>query len=166
MRGRGMRRVVDEVVDLADRAGDDRLALRADVALGVTLSAVGDADGPRRLARYREVLDADKLLAPEQKVVLDPDHAAALALARRNVASYLRLPNYVNNLRRLGYTDIAMLATVGRHHVWVYEKPQVGIIATGDELVDVGDDPLDYQVRNSNVESLAVQVARAGGRPY
>ena len=67
--------------------------------------------------------------------------------------------------RRLGYPEIALLATVGRHHVWVYRQPQVAIIATGDELVDVGDSPLEYQIRNSNVESLAVQVARAGGTP-
>jgi len=67
--------------------------------------------------------------------------------------------------RRLGFAEIAMLATIGRHHVWVYRQPQVAIIATGDEIVDVGDRPLEYHVRNSNVESLAVQVARAGGIP-
>lgn len=67
--------------------------------------------------------------------------------------------------KRLGYADIALLATVGRHHVRVYRRPQVAIIATGDEIVDVGDQPLDYQIRNSNSESLAVQVARAGGLP-
>src|SRR5260370_20150894 len=67
---------------------------------------------------------------------------------------------------RLGFAQIALLATVGRHHVWVYRKPQVGIIATGDEIVDVGERPLEYQIRNSNVESLAVQVARAGGIPF
>ncbi|MGA2599540.1 MAG: gephyrin-like molybdotransferase Glp [Bryobacteraceae bacterium] len=67
--------------------------------------------------------------------------------------------------KRLGYADIALLATVGRHHVWVYRQPQVAIIATGDEIVDVGDQPLEFQIRNSNSESLAVQVARAGGFP-
>lgn len=67
--------------------------------------------------------------------------------------------------KRIGVSEIAALATIGRHHVWVYRQPQVAIIATGDELVDVGDLPLDHQIRNSNVESLAVQVARAGGIP-
>ena len=67
---------------------------------------------------------------------------------------------------RLAFPQIALLATIGRHHVWVYQKPQVAIIATGDEIVDVGDQPLEYQIRNSNVESLAVQVARAGGLPW
>ena len=53
----------------------------------------------------REALGPDALLAPEQKVVLDADPAAALPLARQNLAPYLRLPNYTNNLRRLGYDD-------------------------------------------------------------
>lgn len=72
----------------------------------------------------------------------------------------------LNPGRRLDFAQIALLATVGRHHVWVYRKPQVAIIATGDEIVDVGEQPLDYQIRNSNVEALAVQVARAGGVPF
>ncbi len=67
--------------------------------------------------------------------------------------------------KRLDYAAIALLATVGRHHPWVYRRPQIAIIATGDEIVDVGDRPLEYQVRNSNAEALAVQVARAGGVP-
>ena len=47
----------------------------------------------------------------------------------------------------------------------MYARPQVAILATGDEIVEVNETPLDYQIRNSNVESLAVQVKRAGGCP-
>ncbi len=47
----------------------------------------------------------------------------------------------------------------------VFARPQVAILATGDEIVEVEETPLDYQIRNSNVESLAVQVTRAGGCP-
>lgn len=67
--------------------------------------------------------------------------------------------------RRLAYTDIALLATVGRPNVTGYSKPRVAIVATGDEIVEVGETPLDFQVRNSNACSLAVQVERAGGIP-
>jgi molybdopterin molybdotransferase len=66
---------------------------------------------------------------------------------------------------RLGFAEIALLATVGRPRVTVFRKPQVAILATGDEIVEVSDTPLDHQVRNSNAQSLAVQVARAGGCP-
>ncbi len=65
--------------------------------------------------------------------------------------------------RRLDYSCIAMLATVGRSSVSVYRKPSVAILATGDEIVQVDEHPRDFEVRNSNACSLAVQVARAGG---
>jgi molybdopterin molybdotransferase len=66
---------------------------------------------------------------------------------------------------RLGFSEIALLAMVGGTSVSVYARPQVAILATGDEIVEVKQTPLDYQIRNSNVESLAVQVKRAGGCP-
>lgn len=67
--------------------------------------------------------------------------------------------------RRLDYTSIAMLATVGRPAVSVYRKPAVAIIATGDEIVEIDERPRPFEVRNSNAQSIAVQVARAGGVP-
>jgi molybdopterin molybdotransferase len=66
---------------------------------------------------------------------------------------------------RLGFAEIALLAAAGRSQVSVFQKPQVAILATGDEIVEVHETPLDYQIRNSNAQSLAVQVLRAGGCP-
>jgi probable F420-dependent oxidoreductase len=56
-------------------------------------------------AQAREILGPDPILAPEQMVVLEPDRDKAKAIARQGMAIYLRAPNYVNNLRRLGFTD-------------------------------------------------------------
>ncbi|HXM42581.1 MAG TPA: gephyrin-like molybdotransferase Glp [Bryobacteraceae bacterium] len=67
--------------------------------------------------------------------------------------------------KRLDYTDIAMLAAAGTQTVPVFAAPRVAIIATGDEIVPVSETPRDFQIRNSNVYSLAAQVARAGGVP-
>lgn len=53
----------------------------------------------------RESLGPDALLAPEQAVVFTTDRATAHEIARRFMATYLRLPNYTNNLRRLGWTE-------------------------------------------------------------
>ena len=53
----------------------------------------------------REVLGAGPILAPEQKVVLETDPTAARAVARAAMAIYLGLPNYTNNLIRLGFTE-------------------------------------------------------------
>lgn len=65
----------------------------------------------------------------------------------------------------LDFAKIGALATVGRATVSVYRKPTVAIIATGDEVVEIGETPREFQVRNSNACALAAQVARAGGIP-
>jgi molybdopterin molybdotransferase len=65
--------------------------------------------------------------------------------------------------RRLDYSSIALLATVGITRVPVFRKPRVAVLATGDEIVEPDERPADHQIRNSNVYSLAAQVARAGG---
>jgi len=67
--------------------------------------------------------------------------------------------------RRLGYAEIAMLASVGCTCVPVFRRPRVGILPTGDEVVEVDRAPLPFQIRNSNSYSLRVQVAAAGGLP-
>jgi probable F420-dependent oxidoreductase len=56
-------------------------------------------------ASAREALGAGPLLAPEQMVVLETDPAAAREKARGGMAIYLRAPNYLNNLLRLGFTE-------------------------------------------------------------
>ncbi len=68
--------------------------------------------------------------------------------------------------KRLDYSDVAMLAAFGRSRVLVYARPRVGIIATGDEIVEVEQKPEEFQIRNSNARSLAAQVERAGGAPW
>ena len=67
--------------------------------------------------------------------------------------------------KRLDYSDVALLAAAGRANVAVRRKPVVAIVATGDEIVEVGATPTEFQIRNSNAHSLAAQVARAGGAP-
>lgn len=56
--------------------------------------------------RARAILGEGKLLAPELAVVLEPDPVAARRLARLHTGSfYLGAPNYVENLRWLGFGD-------------------------------------------------------------
>jgi probable F420-dependent oxidoreductase len=60
---------------------------------------------PEHTAIARAALGEGPLLAPEQTVVLARDPAVARDAARSFARSYLRLPNYANNLLRLGYTE-------------------------------------------------------------
>lgn len=57
--------------------------------------------------------------------------------------------------RKLSAADIGSLASLGKTMVKVYRKTTVGILATGDELVDVDCDPKAGQVRNINSSVLA-----------
>ena len=68
--------------------------------------------------------------------------------------------------KRLDYTDVAMLAAFGRPLVEVYRQPVIGIIPTGDEIVEIYQTPEEFQIRNSNAFSLSAQVRRAGGDPW
>ena len=61
---------------------------------------------PEHTAIARAALGPDALLAPEQMVVLETDAARAREIARGAMRAYVPgLPNYANNLRRLGFTD-------------------------------------------------------------
>jgi len=60
---------------------------------------------PEHTKRARAALGPKKLLAPEQAVVLERDPGVAREIARAHMQTYLQLPNYVNNLRRLGFAD-------------------------------------------------------------
>ena len=67
--------------------------------------------------------------------------------------------------RALGAAELGLLATLGRAQVSVVKRPQVGILSTGDEIVDLGGVPGPGQIPNSNTYSLMGQVAEAGALP-
>jgi len=60
---------------------------------------------PEHTAQARQIMGEGPLLAPEQAVVLETDATKARDIARAHMATYIGLPNYVNNLKRLGFTD-------------------------------------------------------------
>jgi len=92
----------------------DPLPPRVLAALGPRMLALAAArtDGahpylvtPEHTAIARAALGDGALLAPEQTVVLETDVAVAREVARGFARAYLGLPNYANNLLRLGYTQ-------------------------------------------------------------
>ncbi len=60
---------------------------------------------PEHTARAREILGPGALLCPEQMVLFERDASRARAVARRNLAVYLALPNYRNCWKWLGFED-------------------------------------------------------------
>jgi probable F420-dependent oxidoreductase len=74
--------------------------------------SAAEADGahpynvpPEHTQQARALLGPDKLLCVEQGAILETDPTVARTIGRRFLEIYLRLPNYVENWRRLGFTD-------------------------------------------------------------
>jgi probable F420-dependent oxidoreductase len=60
---------------------------------------------PQHTGEARNLLGPTVFLAPEHKVVLARDAEASRKIGREAVDFYLNLSNYLNNWRRLGFTD-------------------------------------------------------------
>ena len=60
---------------------------------------------PEHTAQAHALIGNTVFLAPEHKVVLTRDAAQARAVGRETVEFYLNLSNYLNNWKRLGFTD-------------------------------------------------------------
>ena len=60
---------------------------------------------PEHTAQARELVGQDAFIAPEHKVVPTTDAAAARETGRKALEIYLNLENYLNNWKRLGFTD-------------------------------------------------------------
>lgn len=111
-----------QMVDYLDKMSQAQfMALEHDMPPPTIIAALGPkmlklaadkADGahpyfvpPEHTAYAREIMGPDALLAPEQKVVFESDPAKARELARSGMGFYMDLPNYMNNLRRHGFSD-------------------------------------------------------------
>jgi molybdopterin molybdotransferase len=63
---------------------------------------------------------------------------------------------------KISAQHIAVLASLGCVKPLVAVQPKVGIITTGDELVEPGKKPAPFQIRNSNGPQITAQVRAAG----
>ncbi len=106
-------RTIVDYLDALDAAGVP-VAGRALAALGPKVLDVAAArtagahpylTTPEHTRGARERMGPGALLAPEQTAVVDPDPERARAAGRAMVGRYLRLRNYANNLRSLGFGD-------------------------------------------------------------
>ncbi len=110
------RKPYDVLVEYLDVLDEECVptSLRVVAALGpkvLKLSAQRSAGAhpylttPEHTAQAREVIGNSVFLAPEHKVVLSTDTEEAREVGRGSVDFYLNLTNYLNNWRRLGFTE-------------------------------------------------------------
>ncbi|MDA2890229.1 LLM class F420-dependent oxidoreductase [Mycolicibacterium sp. BiH015] len=110
---------------------------------------------PDHTREARDVLGEAPLLLPEQTVLLTDDRDEARAIGTDWLRSYLGLPNYANNLLRLGFTEEDLSSVSDR----VFDA----IIAWGDE------DAVRNRVKehlDAGADHVCVQVLTADPREF
>ena len=110
---------------------------------------------PEHTHEARAILGSNKLLCVEQGAVLDTDATRARASARRFLEIYLTLPNYVNNWRRLGFTDTDFAGGGS-------DRLVDSIVAWGDETAIRKRIEAHWQ---AGADHVCVQALGAGGLP-
>lgn len=98
------------------------------------------------------------------KVVIEPNVAAGTNILTQG-ASIQNGSIVLRQGTTIRPQEVGLLAELGCHSVLVRPRPRVAILATGDELVPINEEPGPGQIRNSNESMLAAQVENAGGIP-
>jgi probable F420-dependent oxidoreductase len=122
---------------------------------------------PEHTARARELIGPSAFLAPEHKVVLTTDADSARAVGRKALDIYLNLANYLNNWKRLGFSD-EDVAKPGSDRLVdsVVAYGTTGAIAARlREHLDAGADHVPVQVltRSENLVPALAELAEALG---
>ncbi len=110
---------------------------------------------PEHTARAREILGRGPTLAPEQMVLRESDPAKARAIARKNLAVYLGLPNYQNNWKWLGFDD-ADFASGGS------DRLIDAVVAWGDEAAIRARIDAHFE---AGADHVCIQTFRPDGEP-
>jgi probable F420-dependent oxidoreductase len=102
---------------------------------------------PEHTAVARARVGPDALVAPEQGVILETDPAKAREIGRQAIGVYLGLPNYLNNWRRLGYSEEDVTTFSDRLHdaIFAWGTPEQ-IAARVKAHFDAGADHVCLQV--------------------
>ncbi len=168
--------VLVEYLDELDAAGVP-VARRVVAALGpkvLRLAADRSAGAhpylttPEHTAEARKLIGPDAFLAPEHKVVLTDGSAEAAegarAIGRQTVDFYLNLSNYLNNWRRLGFSedDIAKPGSDALIDAVVAHGTPEAIAARLTEHLDAGADQVTIQVLGGGDKLLPTLTALAG----
>lgn len=167
-----------------DAAAMDGYAIAcADPAPGARFTVIGQAAAGHGFERLVQGTEAVRIFtgapvpAGTKKVVIqeDTERSGDVITLREQIdpAPYIRPAGAdfqpgtrLNAPRRLGPSDIALLASMNIAQLRVARKPRVALITTGDELVMPGESPTPDQVIASNAFGLAALAERAGASPY
>ena len=93
-------------------------------------------------------------------------------IKRENKETYIRKKSHdiskkfsLKAPRLISTRDIALLGAMNHKKINVYRKPKVGILATGDEIIEVGDKTNNFNQPASSKPSIISLIKNWGGEP-
>jgi molybdopterin molybdotransferase len=147
---------------------------------GVTLKVVGAVAAGSLPDRAVEAGEAMRIMtgapmpdgADTVVRVEDTDNGTTVVTIHKATAQGIAVRQAAEDLRRgevvlargtlLRHPEIGVLASIGRAKVNVVRRPNVAVLSTGDELVDIDEEPGPGKIRDANRYSLSAAVRATG----
>ncbi|NWJ40740.1 MAG: molybdopterin molybdotransferase MoeA [Geothrix sp.] len=160
-------------MDLADASPEQPVRLRVlgDLAAGgVPLSAVGPGEALRIMTGAPMPEGADSVV-PVEDTTRGEDWVETAKSLRPGI--HIRLAGedlragqlLVKAGQGLRPGDLGVLAAAGIPTVSVHPRVRVAVLTTGDELVDVSEEPGPGRIRDANIHAVCAQVSACGAIP-
>ena len=68
----------------------------------------------------------------------------------------------VSKNKKLDFADIGIIASTGINKIKVYKMPEIALVSTGDEVIDVEDEWIEGKIFNSNKYTIISRVIELG----
>lgn len=68
----------------------------------------------------------------------------------------------VSKNKKLDFADIGIIASTGINKIKVYKMPEIALVSTGDEVIDVEDELMEGKIFNSNKYTIISRVIELG----
>ncbi len=99
--------------------------------------------------RYEDLIIENNIASLIPDVIVKDQQNVHFKGIDRKLGEIIVHPNVAMSPAELG-----VAATIGKHEILVKRLPEIMIISTGDELVDIDQKPLDHQIRKSNISRI------------
>jgi molybdopterin molybdotransferase len=137
-------------------AGSPQLTLRAaDTCVEVMTGAILP-EGTDTVIRYEDLEIKDQIASIQIEDVRQGQNAHLKGFDRKSGDVLVQKGSVISP------AEVGVAATVGRSDLSVFRLPKTVVISTGDELVEIDETPLPYQIRKSNVFSIQAVLRRHG----